>query len=304
MNPTLVEEGKACVWGSEPIVRVERASQLHKLGESPSLGTCDMKGCPQPCNLDLGDRFCHMHLSRVYADKPGRMAAGGGASRSMPSSDLSRKNNVPKQRTVAPVPAEDGDEEVSRQKDGAKLVKTKVAVQFDDRRFHHSDANRDYVRSICTGSRPDGKETSRVPVLGRGLEGQGDLELDLATVDLDEGRKAQRMLEQRAGRAGRAALGPEPEPEGGRAAPGALELLSGLEAAGGDGGRALAALRAAGGLAAGALGDEAGRRLYEAVGRLTLDRASPEVKQLALRIRRRWRAQSDAAVDTSAGATA
>merc|ERR1712079_554975 len=48
------------------------------------------------------------------------------------------------------------------------------------------------------GTRADGEVTSRMPVLGRGLEASKDLELDFATVPTDEKRKAERMLEQRA----------------------------------------------------------------------------------------------------------
>jgi len=431
MNPALVQEGKGCVWGSEPVIRVERASQLHKLGECPSLGRCDMKGCPLPCNADLGDRFCHKHLSRAYADKPGRIAAGGGAVTSAGGGtaplSLFRRSGAAalgSRAAAAAAATADGVNEDPEGRDGGRTrARTDMAVQLDNRRFSHSEAKQNYIRSICSGARPDGHETSRVPVLGRGLEGSDGLEIDLATLDPDEQRKAQRMLEHHAERTGRGLLRaaaeaapaaqppakkprmavqdqqlPAPRPALGQllealavrrtarragagaaapaearrgAAPGARgrpgpeaaeragpaelapapaaaapdaaagddseqpaalrlaepapgpeatasagqppapepaettplarqaaeEMVRRLEEAGMDAEGVGAALQAAAGLPAEALEGEAGRRLYEAVGRLTLDRGRPEVRRQALHLRRRWRAQSDAATD-------
>uniref|UniRef100_A0A7S0AHG7 MCM10 OB-fold domain-containing protein n=1 Tax=Pyrodinium bahamense TaxID=73915 RepID=A0A7S0AHG7_9DINO len=369
MNPALVDDGRGSAMGSEPVLRVDRAAQLHKLGECPSLGRCSIKGCALPCNVDLDDRFCQMHLARAYADKPCRIVAGGGIESST-ASLLKGCRSLHKPRARAPLPAaEEGEvEDVDGLIEEANQLKTKVAIRFDDRRLHHSEAIKNYKRAICSGVRPDEQATSRVPLLGRGLEGPGGLELDLATVDRSERRKAERMLslratdrlatgamagrpplQQRAKRprpdtrseplamppaahsksrrvAGAAAdaggaearppCGPDPgaagtADDGGAAAgsgpvpdaagiaePGpesASGLLQSLEAAAGDAARLRGVLEAAEGLPASALREDAGPHLYAAVGQLTLNGGCAEIKRLALRARRRWRAQSEVA---------
>jgi len=75
-------------------------------------------------------------------------------------------------------------------------VRTTAAVQIDNRRFNTSEAKENYVKSICRGQKPASLETSQVPVLGRGLEEDVCLELDISTLETDERLKAERMLGQ------------------------------------------------------------------------------------------------------------
>merc|ERR1719277_1575135 len=84
---------------------------------------------------------------------------------------------------IAPMDLEEEDEE--DREDRAKRVRTDAALRLDDRRFNHAQAKEDYVRNICLRPRQDsegGKSTSRVPVLGRGLEDEDGLEIELSTI--------------------------------------------------------------------------------------------------------------------------
>jgi hypothetical protein len=171
---------------SEWSVRVENPSQLAKLGECPSLGLCDMKGCRLPCNVDLKDRFCKMHLGLAYANKGGRILTGGNSSAHL----LNTKRH---RRMQAQEDEEEPDPELVEK---AKRLKTAVAMQLDERRFSTSEANDNYFRSIKAGNKADMHHTSRVPVLGRAMEEDVELELDIATIDTSEKIKADRMIER------------------------------------------------------------------------------------------------------------
>eukprot|EP00971_Amphidinium_carterae_P167079 3310907-Amphidinium_carterae.1 len=76
-------------------------------------------------------------------------------------------------------------------------VRNSVALFLDNRRMESDDSNANYVRAICTGSRPEDTFTSRVVVLGRGMDNTSELELDLASVPSIERGKVQRVLDNR-----------------------------------------------------------------------------------------------------------
>jgi len=202
MNPVLVDEA----WGQHEArvttVRIEKAAQVFKLGECPTLGKCRNTGCQLPCNADAGDRFCYLHLKLAYSNKPGRHIGGGVADKVVKSLHSSRQKAGRRLtlQQLQPLLGEDEEEEEEAEvrESEAKRMKTQVALQLDERRFYHSEANHDYIRSVMHGTRADGEATSRMPVLGRGLEASKDLELDLANVPTDDKRKAERMLEHRA----------------------------------------------------------------------------------------------------------
>eukprot|EP00419_Tripos_fusus_P004644 CAMPEP_0172674760 /NCGR_PEP_ID=MMETSP1074-20121228/12905_1 /TAXON_ID=2916 /ORGANISM="Ceratium fusus, Strain PA161109" /LENGTH=739 /DNA_ID=CAMNT_0013492191 /DNA_START=140 /DNA_END=2359 /DNA_ORIENTATION=+ len=201
MNPAVVYEARGLHESKEATARVEKAAQLFKLGECPTLGKCKSLNCQLPCNADAGDRFCFMHLKLAYSNKPGRIIGGGVADRVVKSLHSSRQKAGRRLtlEQLQPLLGEDEDEDAELHQKEAKRVKlTEIALQMDERRLNHSDANHDYIRSVMNGTRADGEATSRVPVMGRGLNASKDMELDLATVPTDEKRKAERMLEQRA----------------------------------------------------------------------------------------------------------
>ncbi|CAE8632491.1 unnamed protein product, partial [Polarella glacialis] len=164
LNPAFVEGGEGSgKTNTDPVLRVERAKQIVKLGECPSLGACQIKACPNPCNLEDRQRFCEMHLSMVYADKKLRTAAGGGAdSGTAALLRMSQKRSTSKlareYRNAGEVENEiDNEEEagrVRREMDN-KRNRTAVAVRLDDRRFDTTDSKEDYFRCIRTGNRPD-----------------------------------------------------------------------------------------------------------------------------------------------------
>lgn len=172
-------------------VRVENPNQLAKLGACPSLRLCDMKGCQLPCNVELRDRFCKMHLSLAYANKGGRGLTGGNL-----LANLLEKAPKRKPRPQGEVDEDEEKEVAVERAESAKRVKTAVAMQLDERRFLTFEANDNYLRSIKEGSRADDSDTSRVPVLGRAFKEDSSLELDMATVDLGDKGKANRVIER------------------------------------------------------------------------------------------------------------
>lgn len=150
---------------SDQAVKVDNAkgNQLKRLGVCPSLSICARKTCQKPVNLDLGHRLCVAHRNE--------------------EEDKEMQQSAP-----PPVISE---------------ARAAVAVHLDNRRLMSSGANRDYVQSVCRGTRTDRCVTSKVPVLGRAMSERSTLQLDLDTVDTEEIRKAQRMLDNRAERAER-----------------------------------------------------------------------------------------------------
>lgn len=171
-------------------VRVESPGQLAKLGTCPSLGLCDMKGCQLPCNLDLKDRFCKMHLGLAYANKGGRILTGGNS--------LANLLNVgPRRRPRVQAQIDEDDEEVNVERaETAKRVKTEVAMKLDERRFMTFETNDNYVNSIRAGSKVEQQDTSRVPVLGRAFREDSSLEIDFATLETTAKGKADRVIER------------------------------------------------------------------------------------------------------------
>jgi len=205
LNPSLVEGGEGP--RSDPVLRIETKNQLTKLGESPSLGICEMKGCTQPCNLEEKQRHCGKCLSLVWSDKKIRTAAGGGAdiytSAILRSEEkkASKKNARNLRAAALAVATEDWEDEVEaaereRRLEAGKRARTNAAMQLDNRRFNSSQAKESYVKSLLRGEKPESLETSMTPVLGRGLNDDSCLELDISTLDTDERLKAERMLEQ------------------------------------------------------------------------------------------------------------
>lgn len=219
LNPVLVQEGVGGAAGGEPVARVERAAQLHKLGECPSLGTCSVRRCQAPCNADIGERFCAVHLSVAYADK--RVSARTGGVDPGVAALLKKCPGIARKTMSRRVKLpESEDDDGNDNENATKILSTDVAVEFDNRRFHRAEANDSYVRSIRAGVVSDGKAMSRTPVLGRGLEGEtAFLELDFATLASGEKRKAERMLELRSERVVRPA--PPGRPRSGAPVPAA-----------------------------------------------------------------------------------
>lgn len=187
--------------GCEHILRVGRHEQIAKLGDCPSLGMCAVRKCQMPCNADIGERFCTLHLTEVYAEKSQRVAAGGGASGSL-MSVIKGLHQVKQKRTLHKshvVEEELRDaKELADRAEAAKRMRPAVALELDKRRFISSEANDDYVRSIVKGMKPDRHDSFQTPVLGRGLENETTIELDLLNMDADELKQGERMLQQRA----------------------------------------------------------------------------------------------------------
>eukprot|EP00928_Gymnodinium_smaydae_P003756 TRINITY_DN11327_c0_g6_i1.p1 TRINITY_DN11327_c0_g6~~TRINITY_DN11327_c0_g6_i1.p1 ORF type:complete len:699 (-),score=109.77 TRINITY_DN11327_c0_g6_i1:173-2269(-) len=205
MNPTVLQESDSKGL-SDYVLRVEKETQLLKLGESASLGLCDMKGCLQPVNRDYGDRFCAVHLSQAYADKRGRTAASGGVTLQglIGVKSVGGRRPAPRQLPQG-LPTEDDDEkpmtaQEKRQQDAE--VRADVAMKLSDRRsLVDADANRSYTRSMTSGvgasERSEKNEWSRVPMLGRGLEDQDGMELDFDTLSTTEKLQTRRLVEMR-----------------------------------------------------------------------------------------------------------
>jgi len=155
-------------------------------------------------------------MSMVYANKKARITAGGGVdavTNRILGDDQKRASKKLRQAVraaEAEAIAEDAEELTRRSRlaEEAKRVRTAAAVQLDERRFNTSEAKESYVKSICKGQKPEDSATSRVPMLGRGLDTSGSLELDIAELDTEEKLKAERMME-------RHCLGPA-EPQGTR----------------------------------------------------------------------------------------
>jgi len=200
MNPAIVDEGTD---NGNPVARVEKPLQILKLGTCPSLGTCDMKGCRLPCNADAHHRICQMHMTMAWARKESRMVADGGSSTSIAFLREQRSGKAkPVARPLASAQDEQAEAEANRKEDSAALTKQAkdaVALRLDDRRFDNCKAKDEYIKSICAGKRAEAHASSRVPVLGRGLKGPGESELDLE-LDWGERQKAERMIERRAER--------------------------------------------------------------------------------------------------------
>jgi len=191
LNPELVH-GSGPVAGStcpEYVLRVEnlKGEQIMKLGRCPWLGTCVMKACQMPLRADLGHRVCMTHLNQLHAEKIGRMSVGG--KRVDEAKVAPRKRFTPKPTTE--------DETV---KDVQVVVKAKLAMatHLEHRRLLSNNGNRDYVKTVCRGGRSEDCSTSKMPVLGRALNEESTLELDLSTLDVSEKHKASRMVEHRA----------------------------------------------------------------------------------------------------------
>lgn len=169
-----------------PVVHVVAQSQLIKLGDCPSLGTCEMRGCGMPCNADVSERFCALHMRLTYASKRGRSHTGGNNLAHLLIEPKHKKRLGPVFSEEAPPPDH---------ADKAKSNRTDMAMQLDGRRFLNVKANDNYVNSICSGARPDQTDTSLMPMLGRAFHGKEEMELDIATLRTDEKSKAERMLE-------------------------------------------------------------------------------------------------------------
>lgn len=184
MNPRDPEQADTNEW----TVRVENPGQLAKLGECPSLGLCNMKNCQLPCNLDLKDRFCKMHLKLAYANKGGRILTGGNVDAHLIAG--------PKRKRFKGEVAEEEEEKDADQLEQEKRLKVSIALQLDERRFATSEANDNYFRSIREGGKIEAYSTSRVPVLGRGFSEKDGLEIDMATIDTRDKIKAERMIER------------------------------------------------------------------------------------------------------------
>eukprot|EP00927_Polykrikos_kofoidii_P085767 TRINITY_DN9413_c0_g1_i1.p1 TRINITY_DN9413_c0_g1~~TRINITY_DN9413_c0_g1_i1.p1 ORF type:complete len:852 (+),score=140.10 TRINITY_DN9413_c0_g1_i1:48-2558(+) len=205
MNPTLVDEGGGGrAVGVDPVVRVEKAQQVLKVGDCPSMGLCEMSGCQEPCNLDVGDRFCMIHLSRFYLEKVPRIAAGGGvttnglvgvkthgrAGRPQP------KQMASPQQSLELLEAQLTPEEKKRRRELMKTAKSEVAMHFDERRLRSNGNNRSYMRAVCDGVELESHSSlSRVPKLGRGIKDDDVLEFDMHTIDTNEKRKAERLMQ-------------------------------------------------------------------------------------------------------------
>eukprot|EP00929_Paragymnodinium_shiwhaense_P038272 TRINITY_DN20254_c0_g1_i1.p1 TRINITY_DN20254_c0_g1~~TRINITY_DN20254_c0_g1_i1.p1 ORF type:complete len:687 (-),score=177.80 TRINITY_DN20254_c0_g1_i1:162-2222(-) len=188
--------------GLDIVLRVDKAQFIVKLGDCPSLGRCDMKGCQEPCNREAGDRFCIVHLHRAYAQKNARIAAGGGAS----IAGLVGVASAYKKGGIRPAPKQMPNveifEEPSKTREEKKIeaqdVKSQVTASFNERRLQVGEKNKasmSYIRSIRDGRMIDTSgEWSRIPTLGRGMGEDDELEIDMATQDTEEKDKAHRIL--------------------------------------------------------------------------------------------------------------
>jgi len=67
---------------------------------------------------------------------------------------------------------------------------------MEGRRSGGAEANENYVRSIRAGTKVTVHDTSRVPILGRAMESDSCLEIDMSTVERDERIKADRVIER------------------------------------------------------------------------------------------------------------
>merc|ERR1719230_998723 len=114
--------------------------------------------------------------------RPGGNAWDSASSRAVPGA---------RRKVRQPLPADEPDGE-------AQLDKTAVAMRLSERLLDSRHANRSYIRSVTSGQLPQAADTSRVPVLGRLFNGREDvpIELDMATMDTSEKRKAERMVEE------------------------------------------------------------------------------------------------------------
>merc|ERR1719223_1442301 len=190
MNPSPIEVGSQSK-SSNRALRVESANAILNLGMCPSLGMCNMKGCELPCNSDRGDRFCAMHLSLAYADKSVRVAIGGGSASAARLVDQIR----PKKRTVRMEPCSEAPSHDPDITMGARLRNAQV---YEDRiALRNVDPSGEYVKAIKRGDKPESIIAMRMPVLGRDMDENDSLEVDLVTTTSDERDKAERMLNQR-----------------------------------------------------------------------------------------------------------
>lgn len=209
LNPILVDAGRVGPNdAAEPVVRVEQGALVFKLGFCPALGQCEVLRCVQPCNKFLGDHICPGHRNATYANKSCRIAAGGGAAVGVAANKAEQAmlRRRPTRRGSQQSGAADEEDDAAREAAIAKRnatsgdalrMKTTVALELDSRRFQHSEYTGSYIRSVVHGLPVQQAETSRVPVMGRGLDESGDLHLDISTLETDEKLKAQRMMRER-----------------------------------------------------------------------------------------------------------
>lgn len=210
LNPVIVQEGGSGGGATaHPVARVERAAQIFKLGNCPTLGTCCIRHCQQPCNASDGSRFCQVHMGVAYSMKPVRNLTGG-----IDAATAALLKSCPgaQKRARRPPPELEPEEASEDAVEDAKRLKTDMAMVFNARRLHHSDAKDSYVRSILAGARPDREALSHVPVLGRGLESAGGIEMDFSTMATDDKLKAERILANHMERARPASAAELPEP--------------------------------------------------------------------------------------------
>lgn len=204
MNPVpVVPEG-----GGAAQLHVKQPQQVFKLGDCPDLGRCRTKSCTQP--LHTKDRFCFWCLNKEFCKKPIRIAAGGGArgevvkeawkqvhkSNFVASRDaLRQQKQLRQQRLLEQQNWEtlEGDP-VELEKQAQIKKKHELAMAMDNRRFLRAHVRHESMKATKEGTRLDTLETSLVPKLARGLQESDGIEVDYASIETADRRKAERLV--------------------------------------------------------------------------------------------------------------
>lgn len=176
-------------------VRIVGPDQVRRFGTCPTLGRCDMRGCKRPCNKQLRERFCALHLATFYHEKSLRMTTGGHSAQTnklVAAAKMLAKKPPKKLDIKAVKQASSEDAKIAAER------KVETAVALEKRRLlGRSATTGNYIRAVQFGAPKDGSNTSLVPELGRGLEHSDGLDVEMDFICTDELTKAERMLSRR-----------------------------------------------------------------------------------------------------------
>lgn len=188
INPRPIMDVRNGSSGGMPVLRVDKAKQIEKLGDCPSLGTCGRKGCRLPCSSDREERFC----SSCTIEQ--RFLAG--------TTDAAAHciEHLRGDRKGVQMASAAKEAVANAQEDSSKRARTHAALQLNNRVFSHSDAKGDYARAVCSGTKVGASSSSlsRVPVLGRGIDDAEGLEFTPNIMESSERKKSDRMIERMA----------------------------------------------------------------------------------------------------------
>ena len=191
LNPHLVEVADGHPGTSkEMVIRIEKALQVEKLGDCPALGSCKKPGCKDPCDIRQRERYCRNHRNIAYAEKTVPRISGGGGADSRMAALLRTRQKKSSQKVAQQLKASlleahqsDSKKELAEDKQRQeKLNKLELAKAISERQLtNQADANENYVRCIRNGLKAEDSLTSRIPVLGRGLNSSSTLEVTISS---------------------------------------------------------------------------------------------------------------------------